>query len=140
MGARRAETPARPRGGIGGAAGPGATVARRRWRALFARLLRAQPGPERSGGTRPNPAVDVLHPARLVRRRRKSRMMYWPSVMVLVKDAFPRAMADTWFTNATRYGSRASMKVLIRIPLLRHAPTSRKVSRSTTWSSPIAFL
>src|SRR4051794_14809226 len=46
MRARRAETRRR-------AVSAGAS--RRSWAALFAALLRAQPGPERSGGTRPNP-------------------------------------------------------------------------------------
>jgi hypothetical protein len=32
-----------------------AAVARRRWAQFYRALRRAQPGPERSGGTRPNP-------------------------------------------------------------------------------------
>src|SRR6202008_4490752 len=37
------------------AARPGAAVARRRWQQSYRCLRRAKPGPERSGGTRPNP-------------------------------------------------------------------------------------
>jgi hypothetical protein len=37
----------------------GATVARRRWQQSYRCLRRAKPGPERSGGTRPPPAVAV---------------------------------------------------------------------------------
>jgi hypothetical protein len=36
----------------------GAAVARRRWQRSYRCLRRAKPGPERSGGTRPNPALD----------------------------------------------------------------------------------
>src|SRR5215216_4042207 len=52
MRARRAGTPP-PRGFV-------AAVARRRWAAWFAALRRAQPGPERSGGTCPNRSAKVL--------------------------------------------------------------------------------
>src|SRR5262245_47652280 len=53
MRARRAETPARPRRRCGVARALGATAARRSWPQSYRGLLRAQPGPERSGGTRP---------------------------------------------------------------------------------------
>src|SRR5262245_38526165 len=53
MRARRAETPARSRRRRGSAERPGATAARRSWPQSYRGLLRAQPGPERSGGTRP---------------------------------------------------------------------------------------
>src|SRR4051812_11692446 len=53
MRARRAETAARPRGCRGIERNPGATAARRSWPQSYRGLLRAQPGPERSGGTRP---------------------------------------------------------------------------------------
>jgi hypothetical protein len=39
-----------------------AALARRSWAALFAALLRAKPGPERSGGTRPSPPWPFPHP------------------------------------------------------------------------------
>ena len=55
----------------------------------------------------------------------KSIRMNCPSVIVFVKYAFPRQMALTFFTNSTRLLSRASMKVLIRIPERRHSATSR---------------
>src|SRR5690625_224050 len=77
---------------------------------------------------------------RLVRRRRKSCITYWPSVIVEVKYARPRATSQTFATKWTSAGSRANMKVLIRIPDFLHAPTSLKVSRRTRGSSPIGFL
>ena len=51
-----------------------------------------------------------------------------PRVIVLVKYALPRAIWQTVATKWTSAGSRASMNVLIRIPLLRQAATSRSVS------------
>ena len=42
------------------------------------------------------------HPTRFRFRFMKSIMMYCPSVSVLVKYAFPRAISDTFFTNCTR--------------------------------------
>ena len=62
---------------------------------------------------------------RRVFRRMKSIRMNCPSVMVFVKYALPRQIAETYFTNSTRLRSRASMKVLIRMPLRRHSATSR---------------
>src|SRR5215510_9036024 len=62
MRARRAETPARPRQDRGSTARPGATAARRSWPQSYRGLLRAQPGPERSGGTRPNQQFEVRRP------------------------------------------------------------------------------
>src|SRR3954468_23152345 len=53
MRARRAGTPPRASGRFGSARMPGAAVARRGWAQLYRALPRAQPGPERSGGTRP---------------------------------------------------------------------------------------
>src|SRR5690242_6486729 len=62
MRARRAETPARLRRSGGSATTRGATAARRGWAQSYRALPRAQPGPERSAGTRPHPpfAVAVL--------------------------------------------------------------------------------
>ena len=57
--------------------------------------------------------------------RMKSIRMNCPSVIVFVKYALPRQIADTFFTNSTRLRSRASMNVLIRIPERRHSATSR---------------
>jgi hypothetical protein len=55
----------------------------------------------------------------------KSIRMNWPSVIVFVKYAFPLQMDATCFTNSTRLRSRASMKVLIMMPLRRQLATSR---------------
>src|SRR5215207_4849673 len=43
--------------------GHGATAARRRWQRRYRCLRRAKPGPERSGGTRPHPALPSQAPA-----------------------------------------------------------------------------
>src|SRR3954462_2242468 len=42
---------------------PGAAVARRGWQQRYRCLPRAQPGPERSGGTRPNPPFALSEPS-----------------------------------------------------------------------------
>ena len=55
----------------------------------------------------------------------KSMRMNWPSVIVLVKYALPLQMAATCLTNSTRLRSRASMNVLIMMPLRRQLATSR---------------
>ena len=62
---------------------------------------------------------------RRVFRFMKSIRMNCPSVIVLVKYAFPLQMDATCLTNSTRLRSRASMKVLIMIPLRRQLETSR---------------
>src|SRR5690606_7381658 len=77
---------------------------------------------------------------RFVRRRRKSRMTYCPSVIVVVKYALPRASSHTRATNWTSAGSRASMNVLMTIPALRHAVTSLNVSRRIRGCRPMGFL
>src|SRR5438045_2926037 len=71
--------------------------------------------------------------------RMKSIRMNCPRVIVLVKYALPRQIADTFFTNSTRLRSRASMNVLIRIPERRHNATSRYVACRIWGSSPIEF-
>src|SRR5690349_7212416 len=63
MRARRAETPARPRGDRGIARKHGATAARRGWAQSYRALPRAQPGPERSGGTRPHQPLTLTLPS-----------------------------------------------------------------------------
>jgi hypothetical protein len=63
----------RPRSGRHSSIVPAAQGARRRWQRLYRCLRRAQPGPERSGGTRPNPAVlPGKHEAPPRNRRRAS--------------------------------------------------------------------
>src|SRR5687767_7099469 len=63
MRARRAENPEQPATAV---SWPDAQGARRRWQRLYRCLRRAQPGPERSGGTRPTPAVQSpAHPRKL---------------------------------------------------------------------------
>ena len=42
--------------------------------------------------------------------RMKSIRMNCPKVIVFVKEAFPRQIAETFFTNSTRLRSRASMR------------------------------
>src|SRR3712207_902373 len=59
MRARRAGTPPRRRGCRTIERIRGAAVARRGWQRRYRCLPRAQPGPERSGGTRPHPALDL---------------------------------------------------------------------------------
>jgi hypothetical protein len=55
----------------------------------------------------------------------KSIRMNCPRVMVLVKYAFPLQIEATCLTNSTRLRSRASMKVLIMMPLRLQLDTSR---------------
>jgi hypothetical protein len=69
----------------------------------------------------------------------KSIRINCPSVIVLVKYAFPRQISSTLFTKSTRLRSRASMNVLIMIPLRRQLATSRKVSFRMVGSRPIEF-
>ena len=83
------------------------------------------PCQEQRGGQPPPGHATRRYDTRRVFRRMKSIRMNCPSVIVFVKYAFPRQMALTFFTNSTRLLSRASMKVLIRIPERRHSATSR---------------
>src|SRR3954471_23663749 len=73
MRARRAGTPPRARRAVGIDGIPGAAVARRGWQRRYRCLPRAQPGPERSGGTRPaprpSPFQDVVPKPRISRHR-----------------------------------------------------------------------
>src|SRR5215207_9502141 len=55
MRARRAENPEQNRTAVSCGCAEGA---RRTWAQLYRALVRAQPGPERSAGTRPDPAVE----------------------------------------------------------------------------------
>jgi len=69
--------------------------------------------------------IEVGYDTRRVFLRMKSIRMNCPNVIVFVKYALPRQMAETFFTNSTRLRSRASMNVLIKIPERRHSATSR---------------
>src|SRR5207247_10340835 len=80
-------------------------------------------------------AYDTL----LVFLRMKSIRINCPSVIVFVKYALPRQIAETVFTNSTRLRSRPSMNVLINTPLRRHSATSRYVSFRICGSTPIEF-
>src|SRR3712207_4464222 len=62
MRARRAGTPARAHDRRPDGRNRGAPEARRSWQRLYRCLLRAQPGPERSGGTRPTPPLPFAVP------------------------------------------------------------------------------
>src|SRR5687768_5991145 len=64
----------------------------------------------------------------LVRRLRKSISTNCVRLFGFAKYALPRVIAVICLTNSTRYGSLASMNVLIMMPDLRHAWTSLNVS------------
>src|SRR2546425_1811619 len=77
------------------------------------------------GGPPSKPRTPTPYETLRVFLRIKSIKMNCPNVIVLVKYAFPLQIADTFLTNSTRLRSRASMKLLIRIPVRRHNATSR---------------
>ena len=80
---------------------------------------------EGQSGTSCQAPAPVAQDTRRVLRFMKSMRMNWPSVIVLVKYAFPLQIDATCLTNSTRLRSRASMNVLIMIPLRRQLETSR---------------
>src|SRR6266511_3728086 len=88
---------------------------------------------------RPRLVSSVGHDTSRVFLLMKYIKMNCASVIVFVKYAFPRQIDDTFFTNSTSLRSRASMKVLIRMPLRRHRATSRYVAWRMCGSRPIEF-
>ncbi len=84
-----------------------------------------QDGEEQAWRAQPDSRHGQNYETLRVCRFMKSIRMNCPSVIVLVKYAFPLQMDATCFTKSTRLRSRASMKVLIMIPLRRQLETSR---------------
>ena len=108
------------RGGVGRAVAAPAATPRPE-----GRRENGEPAPRKVGQARTIACPFPPQLTRLVFRFMKSIRMNCPSVIVLVKYAFPLQMLATCLTKSTRLRSRASMKVLIMIPLRRQLATSR---------------
>src|SRR3954471_23149752 len=119
MRARRAGTPPRARRAVGIDVMPGAAVARRGWQRRYRCLPRAQPGPERSGGTRPTPRPSpfqsfVPKPRMSVPAARPLERFTLDGTLAAVAPHLPAALVPPPAWAAVRRAARALPAALTR--------------------------